>query len=182
MLRRPTFYAIVLLLLVMIGLTWYMAGKLDSPELRAAVNKVKQTTPPAAPVIPVQTDGTAAAAPPKLDPELQRMADQINSADTTPERDLEIVREFISIYSKAFGAGNPIGLNEDITAALTGTANPKDPRAVFPRACPAIRNGQIVDRWGTPLWFHPESGSKMEIRSAGPDKDLFTSDDIILNR
>ena len=84
-------------------------------------------------------------------------------------RDLEIVNEFITLYSKAF-QGNPIGLNEDITSVLTGNNYTKG--ILFPPNSPMIVRGQLVDRWGTPYWFHPSSASQMEIRSAGPDKDL----------
>ena len=114
-----------------------------------------------------------------IDPANMEKAERLNSPNSTVEDDLKIVNEFVELYRRAFGS-NPVGLNEDITAALTGTANPAQPGRLFPANSPAIRNGQMVDRWGTPLWFHPESGTKMEIRSAGPDKNLFTPDDVIL--
>ena len=44
-----------------------------------------------------------------------------------------------------------------------------------------IVKGQLVDRWGTAYWFHPNSSYQMEIRSAGPDKNLFTADDVVKN-
>lgn len=185
MLRRPTFYAIVALLFVMLGLTAYLLTKLDSPAIQEAARKAHDSKTPA-----TVTTGTisanapapsgASANPIKIDPELQRLADELNSPSSSPERDLEIVREFLNLYSKAFRNGYPVGLNEDITAALTGTANPDQKACLFPPNSPAIRNGALVDRWGSPLWFHPESGTKMEIRSAGPDKQLFTNDDVIL--
>jgi hypothetical protein len=52
---------------------------------------------------------------------------------------------------------------------------------LFPPRHRTVRGGQLVDRWGTPYWFHPNSGNQMEIRSAGPDKNLFTLDDVVLN-
>jgi hypothetical protein len=113
-----------------------------------------------------------------IDPVLQERADQLNAQDSPPQRDLEIVGEFIHTYSRALG-GNPIGDNSDITAALTGTDGHKG--RVFPPNHASIRNGRLIDRWGTPYWFHPNSGSEMEIRSAGPDKELFTLDDVVLN-
>ena len=116
----------------------------------------------------------------KIDPELQKLADELHSGDSNPQRDLEIVREFLNIYSKAYRDGNPVGLNEDITAALTGSADPERTGQLFPLSSRAIRNGQLVDRWGTPFWFHPETSTRMEIRSAGPDRQLFTLDDVIL--
>lgn len=38
--------------------------------------------------------------------------------------------------------------------------------------------GELVDRWGTPLFFHRESGFHFELRSAGPDRKHWTEDDI----
>jgi hypothetical protein len=35
-----------------------------------------------------------------------------------------------------------------------------------------------VDRWGTPLYFHAISRDRLEVRSAGPDKVMWTEDDV----
>ena len=40
-------------------------------------------------------------------------------------------------------------------------------------------NGELVDRWGTPYFFHQLSKNNMEIRSAGPDRVMWTGDDVI---
>ena len=40
--------------------------------------------------------------------------------------------------------------------------------------------GELVDAWGTPYFFHQISGSEMEIHSAGPDKIMWTSDDLVV--
>jgi len=39
----------------------------------------------------------------------------------------------------------------------------------------------VMDRWNTPYWFHANAATQVEIRSAGPDRNLFTADDLILN-
>jgi len=36
-----------------------------------------------------------------------------------------------------------------------------------------------VDPWGTPYFFHQLSGKEMEIHSAGPDKMMWTADDLV---
>jgi len=41
--------------------------------------------------------------------------------------------------------------------------------------------GEMLDAWGTPLFFHQLSGHDMEIRSAGEDRQLWTVDDLILH-
>ena len=43
------------------------------------------------------------------------------------------------------------------------------------------QEGELLDRWGTPYWFHPVSRDLMEIVSAGPDKKLWTEDDVRIN-
>jgi hypothetical protein len=72
--------------------------------------------------------------------------------------------------------GNPVGLNYEITAALTGQNQLR--LALIPPDHPAInREGELTDRWGTPFRFHVLSRMQMEIRSAGPDRRFGTADD-----
>ncbi len=113
-----------------------------------------------------------------IDPEIQKLADRLMDHSQTPINDLEIVNEFFDMYRKTMSQLS-VGSNEDLTAILTGT-NPLQ-GVLFPADSPMIVKGQIVDRWGSPYWLHPNSGARVEIRSAGPDKSLFTSDDVILN-
>jgi hypothetical protein len=37
----------------------------------------------------------------------------------------------------------------------------------------------MIDRWGTPYFFHQISATSMEIHSAGPDRKMGTEDDIV---
>jgi hypothetical protein len=39
--------------------------------------------------------------------------------------------------------------------------------------------GELVDYWDTLFLFHQLSGTEMEIRSAGPDKIMWTADDLV---
>jgi len=39
--------------------------------------------------------------------------------------------------------------------------------------------GEMIDPWGTPYFFHQISGTQMEIHSAGPDHVMWTSDDLV---
>ena len=72
-----------------------------------------------------------------------------------------------------------MGENSEITAALKGRN--KLGFAFIPVDCPAInRKGELCDRWGTPYFFHQLSGEQMEIRSAGPDRKLWTPGDEVL--
>ena len=74
---------------------------------------------------------------------------------------------------------NPVGTNAEITKTLNG-GNPKQAR-LLPEGQVMNGNGELVDRWGTPYFFHQLSRDNMEIRSAGPDKRMWTNDDIISN-
>jgi len=76
--------------------------------------------------------------------------------------------------------GNPVGNNSEITKALNG-ANPKQANFIKPEAGMHINgNGELVDSWGTPFFFHQLSATEMEIRSAGPDRTMWTSDDLVI--
>ena len=103
---------------------------------------------------------------------------KLNRADTTPQDDLELLETLIEGYRRALKE-NPSGENGEIVAALMG----RNSRgvAVIPTNHPALSaHGQLLDRWGTPYFFHPVSSQTMEIISAGSDKKLWTPDDIVL--
>jgi hypothetical protein len=176
--KRPGPYILGFLCVSLIALVVYLTVAVNSLELQHAMEKARQRSKSSRNEksgLPIAS--TPARKLPMIDPDIQKLADTLAAKSETPERDLQIVSEFISLYSKAFQS-NPVGGNDDIVAALTGLNASKG--MLFPSNSPLIVAGQLVDRWGTPYWFHPESGTKMEIRSAGPDKDLFTSDDVIL--
>jgi hypothetical protein len=40
--------------------------------------------------------------------------------------------------------------------------------------------GELLDRWGAPYFFHQLSRNEMEIRSAGPDQAMWTADDVVM--
>jgi len=91
---------------------------------------------------------------------------------------IQNVRHAITEYGAMFG-GNPVGTNPEITAALAGN-NPKQINFIKPEAGMRINgNGELVDTWGTPLFFHQLSGTDTEVRSAGPDRKLWTPDDVV---
>lgn len=72
----------------------------------------------------------------------------------------------------------PLGINEDFAKALTGGNRYGD--VFLATNHPSLNeHGQIVDRWGTPYHFHPRAADAIDVRSAGPDRKLFTEDDVI---
>jgi hypothetical protein len=75
-------------------------------------------------------------------------------------------------------AQNPVGTNAEITKALKG-GNPKGAQ-LAPEDGRVNAKGEMVDRWGTPYFFHQMSATSMEVHSAGPDHKMGTDDDIVL--
>lgn len=73
---------------------------------------------------------------------------------------------------------NPVGTNAEIMKALMG-ANPKGARFGPPEDQRLNGEGELVDQWGTRIFFHQLSRIDMEVRSAGPDRTLFTEDDVV---
>jgi hypothetical protein len=95
-----------------------------------------------------------------------------------PDIVLENVRHAIRDYYSMFG-GNPVGLNSEISSQLNGD-NPKQANFIRPEGGMRLDDqAELVDPWGTPYFFHQLSGTEMEIRSAGPDRILWTADDLI---
>lgn len=87
------------------------------------------------------------------------------------------MRNTVRQYGLMFG-GNPVGTNLEITKALNGD-NPKQVKFLGPDGNRVNQKGELVDVWGTPYFFHQLSAMEMEIRSAGPDKIMYTSDDLV---
>jgi hypothetical protein len=91
---------------------------------------------------------------------------------------LENMRTVFRLYTSMCGA-NPVGTNPEITRALTGD-NPKHTQFINPESGLRINGkGELVDAWGTPFFFHQLSGTVMEIHSAGPDRKMWTADDLV---
>jgi hypothetical protein len=108
------------------------------------------------------------------------LADNLNSSAQDIHADLRVVLDVIDAFRTNLPRdGNPVGTNAEITAALAGRNQLR--LALIPPDHPAINQaGELCDRWGTPFFFHAESATKMEVRSAGPDQQLWTDDDVVL--
>jgi hypothetical protein len=96
-----------------------------------------------------------------------------------PEIAVENMSRAIHQYGEMFG-GNPVGTNPEFTRQLSGD-NPKHINFISVDSGMRINgDGELVDPWGTPYFFHQISGSDTEVRSAGPDGIMWTSDDIVV--
>lgn len=83
-----------------------------------------------------------------------------------------VIRDFRAVHGE-----NPVGDNAEITKALVGD-NLKQLKLKLPDNSRVNNAGELCDLWGTPYFFHQVSGKKMEIRSAGPDRKMWTGDDV----
>jgi hypothetical protein len=127
------------------------AGQAEPPPLPAADVPAPLAEPPPANLSPAEID---------------RVRDAIDNLELT-FRD----------YAASLG-GNPVGTNAEITAALLGD-NLNQLKLEIPGGSTLNANRELCDPWGTPWFFHQLSRTKMEVRSAGRDKQLHTDDDFV---
>lgn len=159
------------------------AGKSQASQ-DAAVAKALTSAPRAAAIIasnfaaaPRSAFYSTASRPPAVP---AGKAAPLEVTNIEPRIVLENMRHAIHEYGAMFG-GNPVGINSEITAQLMG----KNPRHMnFIDADAGLRvnaSGELIDPWGTPFFFHQLSGTDMEIHSAGPDRVMWTADDLVVS-
>ncbi|HXC98287.1 MAG TPA: hypothetical protein VN048_03020 [Verrucomicrobiae bacterium] len=96
------------------------------------------------------------------------------------ETAIENMSRAIRQYGQMFG-GNPVGTNPEFARELGGD-NPKHINFIsIDSGMRLDADGELVDPWGTPYFFHQISGDDTEVRSAGPDRVMYTSDDIVIH-
>jgi len=167
---------VVTLALGVVGLLgWkFVAGARRDREahIQAARNDRPASVVPAPP-----RNGDAPARAP--DVQSSTLADALNAPAGDIRTDLRIVADVIEAFRTNFPReGNPTGTNAEITAALSGRNQLR--LALIPPRHSAINSaGELCDRWGTPFFFHAESATRTEIRSAGPDRRMWTDDDVV---
>ncbi len=103
--------------------------------------------------------------------------ERLLAADGSPAEDLASLRDMAENYLHSGLSGRGIAFNEDLIPALTNRDALGE--AALPPDHPAIREGRLIDRWGTPWQVHPLAGDLIQLRSAGPDRRLYTSDDLV---
>ena len=193
MMRRVIF---ILSVLVLIGAIVYYWPASRPPAVPAEVRGVAAGEPNRSPrpgesragagarPVTAQSGPEVATPPPVAGPAPDPTTDfpiaaPLNAPGSTVQRDLDILSQLFEAWQSNFPReGNPVGENADITAALMG-----DNRlglALIPKGHRALNDqGELCDRWGTPFRFHQLSGTKMEVRSAGPDRKFATEDDAV---
>jgi hypothetical protein len=139
--------------------------------------------PPALPATPPEPLGAldparAALRPVEPDPSLPVAphSRSLRGPGGSPTEEANTVLVLLDLYRERFG-GYPAGAeNADFVRALLG-ANPER-LAFLPPDHPAVNSaGQLTDPFGTPYFFHLISRDLIEVRGAGPDRQLHTEDD-----
>jgi hypothetical protein len=99
-----------------------------------------------------------------------------------PENDLTLLSRLMenSLLLLKSAANRPLSANEDWASLLRGQ-NAARERFLPDQHAALGDGGKLVDRWGTPLFFHALGGGRYELRSAGPDKKFWTADDLHRN-
>lgn len=102
----------------------------------------------------------------------------LGSPGSRPADEARVVLSVFDAYRRTCG-GYPCGAsNRQFVNALLG-ANPAHLPFV-PADHPRLTaQGELVDAWGTPFSFHLLSQAQVEIRSAGPDRRLYSADDLV---
>jgi hypothetical protein len=160
----------------------------DSNKTVAALHNSKSPAASAilkeSPAAPAQSNSNVsanAAAPTAPAKPVPYIVGSVDAPPTNipPQIVVENMRRAIINYGSTF-SGNPIGTNPEIAAALNGD-NPKQIKFIDPENGLRINGqGELVDSWGTPFFFHQLSATDTEVRSAGPDKIMWTADDLVL--
>jgi hypothetical protein len=100
-------------------------------------------------------------------------------AEGTVQGDLTAMAEVLGNFALLVKGSDPLplGANEELVAALRGK-NAVGLEFVSGESAALNEKGQLVDRWGTPLFFHARARDEVDIRSAGPDREMWTGDDV----
>lgn len=101
---------------------------------------------------------------------------RLNAPGGNCRDDIAFLDLVISQYGRLLD-GNPVGDNRAISAALRGD-NPKGIAFLPSKGAFLDADEHLVDRWGTPYFFHAIASQRMDIVSAGPDREFWTADDI----
>jgi hypothetical protein len=113
----------------------------------------------------------AASTPPSMPPP-RRVSDAVPEASA----DFDKIELMFRNYRTLTGE-NPVGTNAEIMEAVIG-GNPKGAKLGPPEGQQLNSNGELIDRWGSPYFFHQLTKDRIEIRSAGPDRIMWNEDDL----
>ena len=172
-------FVLVLVVAVLLLLNKKQTAQLNPISPAVVTDKAGETNVSAvAKVLPTKTAVATTVANQEISQPTTATATAPEVAPLPAATVLDNMRVVIHNYGATFGE-NPVGNNAEITAALAG----KNPKQInFIREVAGLRvneNGELVDAYSTPFFFHQLSGKVMEIHSAGEDRKLWTFDDLM---
>ncbi|MEO7932769.1 MAG: hypothetical protein ABIT76_06395 [Chthoniobacterales bacterium] len=176
--KKPTKLLLVFAALVLAIFLFLTSQK---AQLNKSPSKETALTSKSSPILSTSQDSLATAKPEtkKVPVVAATQTSSTPASVLTPKQmaqiDLDKVRHMITDYHTLMGE-NPVGTNSEIMAALNG-GNPRQARLGPPEGSELNKNGELVDRWGTPYFFHQLSKDTMEVLSAGADKIMWNDDD-----
>ena len=165
--------ALVAIIIVILGFVLWWTGQQDREKPDAKTIPV--VLPEPAPPTPEEQQA------PQGELIGEKLLHAYASDNTTVRDDLQAIQRLSLSYITLVKthADRPIGCNGDLADALRGK-NPYKQR-FLPDGHPAFSDeGEIIDRWGTPIFLHTVSAGRWDVRSAGPDRKLWTEDDLQL--
>ncbi|MBE7157377.1 MAG: hypothetical protein INR62_02880 [Rhodospirillales bacterium] len=150
---------------------------IPAPSTPESTPLVGSLPPSPAPVVP-RSSPTPGAPTPHAEPFVA--SDALNPAARSESASINAirVRRMVTDYHTLTGE-NPVGTNAEIMAAVMGK-NPRQAVLGPPEGLALNPQGELIDEWGTPYFFHQLSRDVMEIHSAGPDKIMGTADDVVV--
>ncbi|MCX6855303.1 MAG: hypothetical protein NTV80_10400 [Verrucomicrobia bacterium] len=94
----------------------------------------------------------------------QQILKNYASASTRPQDDLHAMAHVFSNLRLLVKGDSPfrMGANEEFAAALLGKNSAKEVFLAMPHPC-FNEQGQLIDRWATPLFFHVRDASRIDI-------------------
>lgn len=105
-------------------------------------------------------------------------AQSIGHRNVTPRAEIEALAQILASYSETHGALPTAESNARVMRQLQGANTTK--RAWFPREHPRLdATGALLDPYDRPYHFHFESSQQVTLRSAGPDCEFYTEDDMV---
>jgi hypothetical protein len=170
-------FAVLVLLIGIISLTVYKLSESTPPPITPPVVLGHEEIIPPGIIV---TESSPLGPPPAADsapgdpllgdygnPELPAKNDLVLMAHT--------ISNFLLIEKQATTL--PLSANEEWSAALRGK-RPGTELWLKDRSPAFDSERRLIDRWGTPLFFHALGAKQWELRSAGLDKKLWTADDL----
>ena len=111
--------------------------------------------------------------------ELAQIGDPAKSPQQRVRRTYGLLKDFTMAMRRS--AGRPLATNQEYTAAFLG-GNPLGIVFLDTRNPAISAQGELLDPWQKPYFFHALAKDSFEVISGGPDGRLFSNDDIVFPR